>query len=245
MRFVGRARRLLLPFGLAGALAAGTASATATHASQFPQQILCSSGFVDGIVAGEHKCLHAGEFCSPGQGSDYEKYGFRCVSGRLQVGGAPPLTTTTVPATTPATYHPPLASKHAGCRARSALPDPACSPGGVFTGATAAAICVPGYSSSVRNVPESVKRAVYAAYGIRSHTAGQYEVDHLISLELGGSNAFANLWPEAALPQPGFHQKDVLENQLHARICSGAMSLATAQRLIARNWLAAYRQLHR
>jgi hypothetical protein len=36
-----------------------------------------------------------------------------------------------------------------------------------------------------RNVPESEKRQVYAEYRIRSHSSGQYEVDHLIPLELG------------------------------------------------------------
>jgi len=55
-------------------------------------------------------------------------------------------------------------------------------------------------------------RAVYGEYGIATHRPYQYEVDHLISLELGGSNAIANLWPEAALPKPGFHQKDAVEN---------------------------------
>ena len=40
-------------------------------------------------------------------------------------------------------------------------------------------------------------------YGIRgSHHGSAYEVDHLISLELGGSNEVANLWPEAATPKP-------------------------------------------
>lgn len=84
---------------------------------------------------------------------------------------------------------------------------------------------------------------MYAEYGIASHSPGEYEVDHLISLELGGSNAVANLWPEAALPRPGFHEKDALENRLHALVCAGRMTLAQAQRLIATNWLAAYRQL--
>ncbi len=210
------ARRIFILLCVTGLLLTGAASAGVSHASLVPQHALCSSGFVDGIIGGEHKCLHAGEFCAVRYESDYEKYGVTCLSGRLS----------------------------SGCRARSALPDPACSPGAVFTSGSKAAICVPGYSSSVRNVPESEKRAVYREYGIRTRTSGQFEVDHLISLELGGSNDIANLWPEAALPRPGFHQKDVLENELHARICSGSMPLATAQRLIARNWLATYRQLH-
>ncbi|MGH2501500.1 MAG: HNH endonuclease signature motif containing protein, partial [Ktedonobacterales bacterium] len=82
-----------------------------------------------------------------------------------------------------------------------------------------------------------------AEYGISSHYAGQYEVDHLVSLELGGSNDIANLWPELASPTPGFHQKDKVENYMHDQVCSGAVPLATAQQEIATNWLALYQQM--
>jgi len=34
---------------------------------------------------------------------------------------------------------------------------------------TTADICVPGYTKKVRDVPDSVKRQVYAAYGIQTH----------------------------------------------------------------------------
>jgi len=47
-------------------------------------------------------------------------------------------------------------------------------------------------------------------------------------LELGGSNSIGNLFPEAADPRPGFHEKDKLENRLHALVCSGKMKLRTA-----------------
>jgi 5-methylcytosine-specific restriction endonuclease McrA len=67
------------------------------------------------------------------------------------------------------------------------------------------------------------------------------EVDHLISLELGGSNARSNLFPEAASPRPGSHEKDRLENELHREVCSGDIGLRHAQRLIAGDWVAAYR----
>jgi len=113
------------------------------------------------------------------------------------------------------------------------LPDPACSPGAVFASATRAQICVSGYTARVRNVSETLKSSIYAAYGIASHAAGSYEVDHLVPLELGGSNARANLWPERA---PGFGRKDSLENAYHDAVCSGTLSLATAQRRMARNW---------
>jgi hypothetical protein len=78
---------------------------------------------------------------------------------------------------------------------------------------------------------------VYAEYGIAERNPGDYEVDHLVPLELGGSNDIANLWPEAAAPPPGFHQKDLVENYLHDQVCGGSMNLLDAQRAIATNWL--------
>ena len=128
-------------------------------------------------------------------------------------------------------------TKTSGCIPSNGLPDAACTPGDILPNATKDQICVPGYSSSVRNVPQSEKDAVYAEYGIASHEPGQYEVDHLVSLELGGSNHIANLWPEPASPTPGFHEKDKVENYLHDQVCSGAMSLQQAQVAIATNWL--------
>jgi hypothetical protein len=134
-------------------------------------------------------------------------------------------------------------TKTSGCVAQDALPDPDCTPGAIFPDATKDKICVPGYSSGVRNVPESEKNQVYAEYGIKSHTTGQYEVDHLISLELGGSNEIANLWPEAAEPRPGFHEKDKVENYLHKQVCDGAMSLQDAQYQIAHDWMTVYQNM--
>jgi hypothetical protein len=84
---------------------------------------------------------------------------------------------------------------------------------------------------------------VYDEYGITHHSPGEYEVDHLISLELGGSNDISNLWPEAASPTPGFHQKDQVENYLHDQVCNSQISLAQAQHEIATNWLQVYQSL--
>lgn len=134
-------------------------------------------------------------------------------------------------------------TKTSGCVAHGGLPDSACTPGAVFPNATVQQICTSGYASSVRNVPYQEKDQAYAAYGITHHYSGQYEVDHLVPLELGGSNDIANLWPEAANPTPGFHQKDMVENYLHDQVCSGAMSLKEAQTEIATNWLAVYNRM--
>lgn len=121
-----------------------------------------------------------------------------------------------------------------------ALPDPVITPGDVLT-TDPNVICEPGYSKSVRNVSSVTKSNAYASYGITSHAPGEYEVDHLISLELGGSNSIRNLWPESYLTQPlNAHVKDKLENHLHHLVCTGALSLTQAQKDIAENWVAAY-----
>jgi hypothetical protein len=53
----------------------------------------------------------------------------------------------------------------------------------------------------------------------------------------------SRLWPEAALPQPGFHEKDKVENYLHDQVCSGSMILSDAQHAIASDWVAVYNQM--
>jgi hypothetical protein len=160
-------------------------------------------------------------------------------------GGGGGLTPTPRPSSAPinaAAYQPGVRSKSTGCAVANPYPDTACTPGAVLT-SDVQAICAKGYASTVRNVPQSEKNAVYAEYGIKTHKSGEYEVDHLISLELGGSNDLANLWPEAAKPQPGFHEKDKVENYLHDQVCTGKISLADAQRRIATAWLEVYRTL--
>ncbi len=122
------------------------------------------------------------------------------------------------------------------------VPDPKLTPGATLP-VTVADIAVPGYTKKVRNVPASVKRQVYAEYGIASHAPGEYEVDHLISLELGGSNSVKNLWPESYVTQPwNAHVKDRLENKLHALVVSGQLTLPEAQREIATDWIGYYKK---
>lgn len=127
-----------------------------------------------------------------------------------------------------------------------AMPDPIRSPGDVFP-VGLDEICVPGYSSRVRNVSAATKERVYAEYGITHHEPGEYEMDHIVPLEIGGSNDPRNLYPEPAEPRPGFHEKDVLENTLHDLVCSHELDLGVAQQAIATDWYAAYLEyvLHR
>lgn len=123
-----------------------------------------------------------------------------------------------------------------------ALPDSRLTPGDVLTRNTRR-ICTPGYTQTVRSVPEAIKQQVYREYGITSHTPGEYEVDHLVSLELGGSNSIRNLWPQSYRSRPlNAHLKDQVENRLHELVCAGKLPLEEAQQLIAQDWVAAYRR---
>src|SRR6202047_4785421 len=121
------------------------------------------------------------------------------------------------------------------------VPDQQLTPGDTFE-VTAQDLCVPGYSKKVRSVSAEMKREVYQEYGITAHGPGDYEVDHLISLELGGSNSIKNLWPESHRTSPWNAQvKDRLEDKLHELVCSGQLDLKTAQQAIASNWIEAYK----
>jgi hypothetical protein len=82
---------------------------------------------------------------------------------------------------------------------------------------------------------------VYKEYGIAHHVPYSYEVDHIVSLELGGSNSIANLYPEAYANPNGARVKDRLENAMHAAVCAATLALKTARREISSNWLATYR----
>lgn len=123
-------------------------------------------------------------------------------------------------------------------------PDPKLTPGVVDPSATLDKICVPGYTSQpgVRNVSEATKKQVFAEYGV-DPKADQFEVDHLISLELGGSNDIRNLWPQAYNTHPwNAHVKDKLENHLHKLVCDKTITLAQAQKEISTDWIAAYKK---
>lgn len=135
------------------------------------------------------------------------------------------------------------ATKAAQCHAHGALPDPDCTPG-VIMDISLDRICHEP-TSVRRNVPNEVKKQVYAEYGYTSpQPAGKFEVDHFIPLALGGDNAVANLWPQPAKPVPGFHEKDRVELYLHNKVCSGEMTLAKARELITGNWVTVWDQIN-
>ena len=120
------------------------------------------------------------------------------------------------------------------------VPDHRLTPG-VALPASVGQICASGYASRTRNVSLAEKDAVYARYGT-AYVPYKHEVDHLISLEIGGSNSVRNLWPEPYAGRWGARTKDVLEDRLHDLVCAGRLNLKSAQRQEARDWVGAYRR---
>lgn len=93
-----------------------------------------------------------------------------------------------------------------------------------------------------RDIPEDKQRAVFAMYGIKSPKPGQFEVDYLITPDLGGTESIRNLWPEPYSARWNARVKDQLEQKLHELVCSGRLDLPTAQHDIAVDWIAAYKK---
>ncbi|MBG0738755.1 hypothetical protein IV500_04890 [Paeniglutamicibacter antarcticus] len=130
------------------------------------------------------------------------------------------------------------------------LPDPSCTPGAVDPDVTqdnlASTICKSGYTTTVRapaSDTDRTKALSLTQYG--QQRAASTEYDHLISLQLGGTNAVSNLWPEPnRAGAPGTtNPKDTIETRLNKAVCSHKVALAAAQRAIATNWVTAEKDL--
>lgn len=127
---------------------------------------------------------------------------------------------------------------------------------GVVRTTSRKAICEGGSTDQFRHTTELVKNKAYALYGIDKHSPvgffgmespkpPLYEIDHLISLELGGADELENLWPQPYYMHPGAREKDTVENWLHKQICTGKMEPQEAQRSIATDWYAVYVEMNK
>jgi hypothetical protein len=120
-----------------------------------------------------------------------------------------------------------------GHGAHSILADPVRTPGVLNPDVTQAdirsTICRHGWTATIRppsSYTDELKRKQMRQYGEQG-TLSDYQEDHLISLELGGSPTDPrNLWPE---PSPRASEVDRIENELNAQVCSGQLTLAQAQ----------------
>jgi hypothetical protein len=93
-----------------------------------------------------------------------------------------------------------------------------------------ATICVHGWTKTIRpptSYTNELKQKQMRDYGVGG-SMSDYQEDHLISLELGGHPTDPrNLWPQ---PYPRASDVDGMENDLNAKVCSGELALAEAQR---------------
>jgi anti-sigma factor RsiW len=104
-------------------------------------------------------------------------------------------------------------------------------------------LCRAAAKTAVPVVPISLARKVFEEYGVTQPRPDAYEVDYLITPELGGATDIRNLWPEPYQDTVwNAHVKDQLEDRLHRMVCHGDLDLATAQRDISTDWIAAYRK---
>ena len=112
--------------------------------------------------------------------------------------------------------------------------DPIRTPGALNPDVTQAnihsTICTRGWTKTIRppgDYTDTLKVRQMPEYG-ETGDPSDFQEDHLISLELGGDPRDPrNLWPE---PYPRASEVDRIENELNAKVCSGDMTLAEAQR---------------
>ena len=134
------------------------------------------------------------------------------------------------------------------------LPDPIDTPGAVNPSISQAnirgTICQLDWVQSHQPSPAYVNAlklrqlTAWQGYVSRSNPDA-YEEDHLIPLALGGAATDQhNLWPEPLISGDGWDAdlKRGLERVLHRLVCEGRLPLVLAQRAIALDWTASYRQ---
>ncbi|HEX4348279.1 MAG TPA: hypothetical protein VHZ73_11955 [Vicinamibacterales bacterium] len=127
--------------------------------------------------------------------------------------------------------------------AEQGLPIGMFTPGAVSR-ATASDLCAE--RAPARTVmAESVRTAILRDYRAEGLSSDEFELDYLITPELGGVADRRNIWPERYTGEWNARVKDQLEDLLPALVCSGRVALPAAQRDIATDWIAAYRKYFR
>lgn len=111
------------------------------------------------------------------------------------------------------------------------------TPGKVLT-TSKVTICKVGYTKTVRHSISAKERALeLKLYGYAAGTPGLV-IDHRVPLEVGGADVRENRWPQPRLESI---KKDKVEDDLHARICKGTMTVREAQKRFMQDWTTAAR----
>jgi hypothetical protein len=129
------------------------------------------------------------------------------------------------------------------------VPDPNCTPGAINPTLTIEVLRDPSFTTRCTRdtaTKETEKTTTYEWYNLPHPTQNSgesqvCELDHLISLGIGGADTLDNIWPQCgpsgvALPQRFFKIKDMVEDFLAMQVRAGRMNLIDAQRGIAADW---------
>jgi len=127
------------------------------------------------------------------------------------------------------------------------LPDSGCTPGAYNSSVTQSTIhstiCVSGWTDTVRpptSYTNPLKAQGIIDYGYSDTNMSDYEEDHLVPLELGGSPRDpGNLWPEPHYGTKTAYTKDGVETKLKNAVCNGTITLSAARSAIKTNWTTA------
>jgi len=130
------------------------------------------------------------------------------------------------------------------------LPNKLLTPGAINPAVTQAniksTICVIGWTATVRPPATYTNQLKYSQLHSGYNLGGDlnlrdYEEDHIVPLETGGNpTSTLNLFPQPRNIKYGSYVKDQLENQMHQLVCSGRVSLKTAQSVFLTNWEKGY-----
>lgn len=132
-----------------------------------------------------------------------------------------------------------------------AAPDPTLSPGVARNPPlTVDQLCTTKWGEDHRAVTAAMKATVYRRYGFSGPQDPRCtpdahgktcEVDHRLSRENGGADVIENLWPQPYGGPWNAHDKDRLENALHADLCTRrSKTLEQVQAALLGDWEAAY-----
>ena len=129
-----------------------------------------------------------------------------------------------------------------------ALPDRTLTPGAIDPAVTQnniqSTVCVRGYTDKVRphkKYTNRLKHEQIEQYRLADRNVRNYELDHLIPLNIGGNPSDPkNLWPQSRQGEWSAEQKNDLEFVVYKMVCQGEITLLEAQQRMAKDWIEAY-----
>ena len=133
-------------------------------------------------------------------------------------------------------------SAHAHVSLAPSVPDIDLTPGDVRP-VRLEDVCETGDADLDPAVPAPIQQAVFREYGMDAAASDGFQIDYLVSPQLGGTDSIQNLWPEPyGTTVWNARAKDALEQRLQQMVCTGQIDLAAAQREIRIDWIAAYKK---